>query len=517
MTEQLIKDIVIVGGGTAGWMTACALATVLPVRHRIRLIESDAISTIGVGEASIPSMRAFNELVRIDESEFMRQTQGTFKLGIEFRNWGKPGESYVHGFGRIGRDQIAAPFYQYWLKMRQQGKAPSLDHFSINTLAPRTNKFMLPLADRPTSPLADIAYAFHFDAGLYAKYLRMLSEQRGVTRLEGRIVDTTLAHDGAVAELVMESGERVKGDFFIDCSGMVGLLIEKALKTGYEDWTHWLPCDSAIAVPTANAGPLTPYTRSTARAVGWQWRIPLQHRMGNGYVYSSQFIDHADAQSVLLQHLEGEALAQPRRIKFTTGKRKQAWNKNVLAIGLSGGFMEPLESTSIHMVYTAIVRLITLFPSRTFSQTDIRTYNRLTDQEYGYIRDFLIAHYKINSRVGEPFWDYCRHMSVPDALQERIDLFSSHGRIIRNGDELFALDSWVQVMHGQGLHPRGYHPLVDQRSEVDIAAFLANVEHVIKACVDVMPSHDEFIAATCAAPKLDRPAPAQVSPQSATN
>ena len=502
MSADKIKEIVIVGGGTAGWMTAAAFSRLLPFGHNIRLIESDQISTIGVGEATIPSIRAFNQLLNLDEDEFMRQTQATFKLGIEFVNWGKQGDSYIHGFGQIGRDQVLAKFYQYWLKLYQLGEVGDLEEFSINTVAPRHGKFIRPPKDMPNSPLADIAYAFHFDAGLYAKYLRGMSEQQGVTRIEGRIVETKLREaDGFIESLMMENGEQIFGDLFIDCSGLAGLLIEKALHTGYEDWSHWLPADSAIAVPCASNDRLLPYTRSTAHSAGWQWRIPLQHRTGNGHVFSSKFMSADEAQAILMANLDGEALAEPRHIKFTTGKRKKAWNKNCVAIGLAGGFMEPLESTSIHMVQTAITRLLSLFPDSGFNQIDIDAYNEQSDEEYERIRDFLIVHYKLNAREGSAFWTYCQQMEVPKNVQQRIDLYRSKGRLFRKGDELFADASWLQVMHGQGLRASGYHPLVDQRSQQDIAVFLEQVQKTIRKCVDVMPTHEEYIAATCAAQK----------------
>ena len=503
MSLGLVKNIVIVGGGTAGWMTAAAMSALISNGCKIRLVESDEISTIGVGEATIPVIRGFNQLIGVDENEFLRQTQGTFKLGIEFVNWSKQGESYIHGFGVIGRDQLLAKFYQYWLKLYQAGKAPGVEHYSINTMAASMNKFMRAATDSGDSPLSDISHAFHFDAGLYAKYLRGLSEARGVRRTEGRIVDTVLrADDGFVEAIVMENGERIEGDLFVDCSGFRGLLIEGALKTGYEDWSHWLPCDRAIAVPCESVSPLLPYTRATAHDAGWQWRIPLQHRIGNGHVYSSKFMEPEQAESILMNNLDGKPLAQPRHLKFTTGKRKRAWNKNVVAIGLAGGFMEPLESTSIHLVQTGITRLLMMFPHLGYDQADIDSFNEATDNEYAAIRDFLILHYKLNAREGKPFWDYCRNMEIPATLQRRMDLYRSNGRIVRASDELFTETSWLQVMHGQGLRAKGYHPLVDQRSEADIAAFLVNVKDVVLRCAEHMPTHEEYIASCCAAPKM---------------
>jgi tryptophan halogenase len=498
-----IRDIVIAGGGTAGWRTAAALAQLLPAGHRFRLVESDLIATIGVGEATIPAIRHFNDALGIDEDDFLRRTQGTFKLGIEFADWGKPGDSYIHGFGKFGQDIAMTRFHQFWLKLYQAGEAPDLAHYSINTMAPRAAKFMRPPADMPNSPLADIAYAFHFDAGLYAQYLRAYSEARGVLRTEGRIVDTVLrASDGFIEALVMENGERIEGDLFIDCSGLSALLIEKALHTGFDDWSHWLPCDSAIAVPCASSGPLLPYTRATARPAGWQWRIPLQHRTGNGHVYAGKFMDAAEAEAILMANLDGEPLAAPRHIRFAPGKRKKAWNRNCVAIGLAGGFLEPLESTSIHLVQTAITRLIHFFPDAGFSQPDIDAFNAQADTEYEQVRDFLILHYKATARTGSLFWDYCRGMEVPDSLQRRMDLYRSRGRIVRHGEELFTEINWLQVMHGQGLRAQGYHPLVDQRTPAEIAAFLGDVRDVIRKCVDVMPAHADFIAAHCAAHSL---------------
>lgn len=503
MSDKNIKDIVIVGGGTAGWSSAAVLSQLLPNGHNYRLIESDLISTIGVGEATIPSMRTFNDLLGISENEFMKETQGTFKLGIEFVNWGVNKTKYFHGFGLVGRDQQTAKFLHYWLKLKQLGIVDELDPYSINTVAAMQGKFSVGRPDLPNSPLSDLNYAYHFDAGMYAKYLRTYSEKRGVKRTEGKIVETRLREsDGFIESLVMESGEVIKGDFFIDCSGMVGLLIEKALKTGYEDWSHWLPCDSAIAVPCELGGTQQAITRSTAHEAGWQWRIPLQHRIGNGHVFSSKFIEAEKAQTTLMNNLDGKALADPRLIRFTTGKRKKAWNKNCLAIGLSGGFLEPLESTSIHMIKTGLMRLVTLFPDKNFEQVNIDNYNQLTDIEYEQVRDFLILHYKVNTRNDSEFWKYCQSMDIPSSLQARLDLFASHGRIRCEGDELFSVDSWFEVMYGQGLHPRNYNPVVDQLSTDEVAGFLSNVRSVISKCVNAMPNHYDYIREHCQAKKM---------------
>ncbi len=500
MTPSLIKTIVIVGGGTSGWMTATSLATVLRGRYEIRLVESDEIGIVGVGEATIPMIQRFNKVVGIDEAEFLKATNGTFKLGIEFVNWGKLGDRYMHGFGRLGQDLWTVPFEQYWHKMRKLGKAHDLGEYSITRAAAKAHKFMPAAADVPNSPLGDIAYAYHFDASLYARYLRGLCEARGVKRTEGKIVQVTQREgDGHVDALVLESGERVEGDLFIDCSGFRGLLIEETLQTGFEDWSHWLPCDRAFAVPCESAPQLLPYTRSTAHRAGWQWRIPLQNRIGNGHVFSSAHVSEDEAAATLLANLDGKPLAVPRLIKFKAGMRKLAWNKNVVAVGLAGGFLEPLESTSIHLVQAAVSQLISFFPDKGFNPTDIAEFNRQTRFHFERIRDFIILHYHLNQRTDSDFWKGCAAMDVPETLKEKMALFKTHGRLFRFNDELFAEVGWLQVMQGQNLVPDAYHPLVDLQSEADIAEYLGSVRDVIGKCVDVMPGHAEYVARYCAA------------------
>ncbi len=495
--------IVIVGGGTSGWMTAAALSKVLRGRYPITLVESEEIGTIGVGEATIPMIQLFNRMVELDEDDFMRETQATFKLGIEFVNWGQLGDRYVHGFGTIGQDTWTVDFHQYWLKQYLAGKAKELDAYSINTMACKHNKFMRPKLDMPKSPLSQIAYAFHFDASLYARYLRKFSEARGVRRVEGLIESVSKNADGSrVTGLKLRSGETVDGDLFIDCSGIRALLIEGAMQAGFEDWTHWLPCDRAVAVPCASAPVLLPYTRSTARAAGWQWRIPLQHRIGNGHVYSSRYMSQDEATSILMSNLDGESLAAPRHISFTPGRRRETWKGNVVSIGLASGFLEPLESTSIHLVQMGIAHLLTFFPNAGFDAASTAEYNRVMQREYEWVRDFIILHYKATERDDTPFWNYCRTMDVPETLQQRIDLFRSHGRVLREGNELFTKVSWLQVMHGQRIKAESHHPLTDVLPESEIDKYLDEVAGVIESCTDYMPTHAQFIADHCAAKPL---------------
>ncbi len=501
MPDRRIRTIVVVGGGTAGWMAAAALAKILGGDCRIRVIESAEIGTVGVGEATVPHLKLFNQVLEIDEIEFVRRTQGTFKLGIEFVDWGGIGERYVHGFGTIGHDYGLLPFHQYWLKLFLQGRAAQIGAYSLNTVAAPLGKFMTSAADAPPgSPLANIAYAYHFDAGLYAAYLRSYAEARGALRTEGRIVEVQLRpEDGFIAGVRLAGGETISGDLFIDCSGFRGLLIEEALHAGYEDWTRWLPCDRALAVASKPTAAPTPFTRSTARGAGWQWRIPLQHRTGNGYVFASSFVGEDEAARALLANLDGPAQGDPRLLKFTTGMRKQCWTRNCVALGLSGGFLEPLESTSIYMIQSGIARLINLFPDRDFSPELRDRYNSQTRFEFERIRDFLVLHYCATRRRDTAFWRHCGDMAIPDLLEGNIRLFRDSGRFFRNAEEMFAVTSWVQVMLGQGIVPRGYHPAVDRLPDGTLADLVGGVQQVVAACALAMPTHAQFIARHCAA------------------
>ncbi|HEY0436594.1 MAG TPA: tryptophan halogenase family protein, partial [Phenylobacterium sp.] len=419
--ESTIRDVVIVGGGTAGWMAAAALSRLRANGvTRITLIESDEIGTVGVGEATIPPIQTFNALLGIDEADFLRHTQGTFKLGIQFVGFTRPGHVYMHPFGGFGADMEAIKFYQFWLKLNALGQTPGIEAYSLCATAAGLGRFERPVPER-AGPLSSLTYAYHFDASLYARYLRAYSEAQGVTRREGKVVDVNLrGEDGFIESVTLAGGDKVAGDLFIDCSGFRGLLIEQALKTGYEDWSHWLACDSAVAVPCAGVENPTPYTRCSARDGGWQWRIPLQHRVGNGYVYSSAHVSDEEAAATVLANLDAPALAEPRVLRFKTGMRRKAWNRNCVALGLSSGFMEPLESTSIHLIQAGITKLLALFPDRGFDPVEIAEYNRLTEIQWSHIRDFIILHYKATERDDTSFWRQCRTMSIPESLERKI-------------------------------------------------------------------------------------------------
>jgi tryptophan halogenase len=494
MSEFGQRRIVVVGGGTAGWMTAAALGRFCLPGMSVTLVESDEIGIVGVGEATIPSINMFNQSLGIDEAEFLAATGGTYKLGIAFDGWGKPEEAYVHAFGLVGSALGVVPFHHYWLRGLKLGIAKPLGHYILHTIAIAGNRFAH-VQRPPNSVLPPMPYAFHFDASLYARFLRGFAEKLGVARQEGKIVAVERnSENGDIAAVLLANGTRVAGDLLVDCSGFRGLLIEQELEAGFEDWSHWLQCDRAIAVPCARVDPLIPLTRSIARKGGWQWRIPLQHRIGNGYVFSSSRISEDEAAATLLANLDGEAMAEPRTIRFTTGRRRQTWIRNVVSIGLSAGFIEPLESTSIHLIQTAINRLLELLPAGEISQAMRDDYNARSAFEMERIRDFIIFHYHANQREGDPFWDELRAMEVPEPLQHKMDLFRASGRVTASFDELFDARAWIQVMIGQNLIPETYHPIADLIPEARLREFLDGLERAHIDDVSRMPEHGQFVA-----------------------
>ncbi|MEO1043897.1 MAG: tryptophan halogenase family protein [Pseudomonadota bacterium] len=502
MTETQQRDaepvrLVIMGGGTAGWMAAAALSQYFSNALNITLIESEAIGTVGVGEATIPQIRLFNTGLGIDEAEFVRATAGTFKLGIEFVDWHRKGSSYIHGFGDVGAKVGLVPFYHYWLRYRAEGGNRDIDQLSLNVLAARARRFGR--SGRQAGIVRSLPYAYHFDALHYAAYLRRYAEQRGVMRREGRVVAAEQdTESGDITALSLESGETIAGDFFIDCSGFRGFLIGETLGSDYQDWSHWLPCDRAVAMPTTGDGRLEPFTRSTARGAGWQWHIPLQHRTGNGHVYCSAYMDSDAATQILLDNAPGDRLAEPRHLRFTTGKRREVWKNNCVALGLSSGFLEPLESTSIHLIQTGLARLMALFPGRQRAPHLIAEYNAQADEEYAAIRDFLILHYHATERDDTEFWRYCRTMAVPDSLQHKLDMFRSSGQIIRQHQELFDVTSWLQVMWGQGERAGAYHPMVDAVPAEELQSVVSKVaQDNVQQC-NRLPVHANYIAENCA-------------------
>jgi tryptophan halogenase len=495
--------VVIVGGGTAGWMSAAAIRRQLRTEdYSVTLIESDEIGTVGVGEATLPHIKIFNDMLGIDEAQFMRATRATFKLGIQFCDWDQPGDCYIHPFGAFGEPWGGVEFQHHFFRaLRAGGQRCSIQDYSYSVVAARNNAFEFPNEDRKSIG-STYSYAYHFDAGLYAAYLRSWAIERGVRRIEGRVCDVSRnPTSGDVVDLTLRSGERVTGDLFIDCSGFRALLLGNVMGVAWEDWTHWLPCDRALAVPCARLGALAPYTRATARRAGWTWRIPLQHRTGNGYVFSSQFINDVDAENALLAALEGTAHGEPRLLRFSPGRRERAWCGNCVAIGLASGFLEPLESTSIYLIQAAVTDLVNLMP-RPGSGIDPRLvaeFNRLNEMQYERIRDFLVLHYIANRRIGEPLWDYVRSMPLPESLDHKLRLFRSRAVLPNYQYGLFARDSWLAVLVGQGILPEGYDRLADAFTLAALDERLADFRNQIQTNVDAMSSHDAFIAEYCRA------------------
>jgi tryptophan halogenase len=488
-----LKRIVVAGGGTAGWMAAAALARTLGKAIELTLVESEAIGTIGVGESTIPPLVAYNRLLGINEADFMRATQATFKLGILFDDWKDIGTRYFHSFGFTGTDHWSAGFQHFWLYGRERGLAQSYDDYCLELIAALQSKFAHLPEDR-------MNYAYQLDSGLYAKFLRQMAEADGTKRIEGKIAHVALdGESGDIASLTLDNGTVIEGDLFLDCTGFRALLIEQNLHAGFDDWTHWLPCDSAIAIQTASVGPPVPYTRAMAHDAGWQWRIPLQHRVGNGIVYCSRYLDHDAALERLLANIEGETIVPPNKLRFVTGARRKQWHRNCIAVGLSGGFMEPLESTSIHLIQRAVLRLIRMLPLGEISPRDVAEFNDQQFQDMLQIRDFLILHYKATDRGDSPFWRQCRDMDVPDTLTQKIELFRETGRVFRRNEELFAENSWVQVMMGQGITPRAWHPIAEKLSDEELERFLSTIRDNVARTVSGLPEHGAYVARYCGA------------------
>lgn len=497
-----IKSIIIAGGGTAGWMAAAALSRMLDTsKVKITLVESASIGTVGVGEATIPNIATFNQMLGIKERDFMTATQATIKYGIEFVGWTKDNENYFHPFGTHGRDMMGLSFHQFWRKMSLAGKADRIETYCASAMAAKQGKACL-ASREPNSLMSTLSHAYQFDATRYAAFLRQYSENKGVSRIEGKITDVDVnAESGFIETLLLDNGQSLSGEFFIDCTGFRALLTNKVLGTPYKNWSHWLPCNSALAVGSEKMAETVPYTRATARKAGWQWRIPLQHRTGNGYVYSSDFISDDAASKALLETLETSPAGQPKQLRFTTGQREKMWTKNCVALGLSGGFLEPLESTSIYLIQAGISRLLALFPNSGFNPTEIQEYNKLMDMEFEQVRDFLILHYVANERRGEPFWDYVRNMPIPDSLTRKIELFESGGRFFRYDGDLFSETSWVAVFLGQNILPESYNPVVDGLPEHEIEARLNAIKSELAQSVPQMPTHEEFLSRYCPASK----------------
>ena len=493
MQRTPIHKVVIAGGGTAGWMAAASLAKLLGRTLDITLVESDEIGTVGVGEATIPTLLTLHQLLKIKEQDFARAVQGTFKLGISFESWRDVGEDYIHSFGWTGQDSWAAGFQHFWLKGRRMGISREFGEYCKEWAAARGDRFAV-------LPSGGLNYAYHMDASLYARFLRGMAEEHGAVRREGRIADVEQdPESGFITALRLQSGQRVEGDLFIDCTGFRGLLIEGALGVGYDDWRHWLPCDSAIAVQTESVGPPKPYTRSIAREAGWQWRIPLQHRVGNGIVFSSAHWSDDEAQARLSGSVQGRVLTEPRVIRFHAGQRRRHWRKNCVAMGLASGFIEPLESTSIHLIQRSVIRLVQMFPYDGIREPDVAEFNGQMQFEIDNVRDFIVLHYHVTNRTDTAFWRECRAMDIPDSLRHRIELFRQAGRVFKVPTELFGENSWIQVMLGQGLTPEQYHPIVNMMSDDELSRFLTGIRDSVERFVGQLPEHQRFIDHYCKA------------------
>lgn len=496
--QQPVREVVIIGGGTAGWIAAALLTRLLGQVVAITLVESEELGTIGVGEATIPPILSLNRALGLDEGDFLRETGGTIKLGIEFEGWGRPGDSYMHAFGGIGKDFPLCSFHHFHTRYRQSHADSSLWDYSLNYQAAKQGKFAH-LDRLGKTQLQGLAYAYHFDASRYAALLRRLSEARGVKRVEGLVEGASLdPESGAVRQVHMKGGASLAGDFFVDCSGFRGLLIEQQLHAGYEDWQHWLPCNRALAVQTQNTEAPLPYTRAIAHEAGWRWRIPLQHRVGNGLVYCDRHLSEEAAHERLAALLadEGAPITEPRALRFTTGCRRRPWVGNCVAVGLASGFLEPLESTSIHLIQTAVMRLARLFPRQGLGPSAADEYNRQTREEWEHVRDFLVMHYKLNAREGS-FWRECAEMPIPDSLAHKIELFKGSGRAQNPQEALFKDIAWQQVLIGQGAAPADYHPLVDTLDDRQLEALMQDLRRLIASALAPLPSHQDWLAEAC--------------------
>lgn len=493
--QRKVNKVVILGGGTAGWMSAALIKKLMGNRIDVELVESEAIGTVGVGEATIPPIQLYNSALGLNEAEFIRETKATIKLAIKFDNWKDVGDSYYHTFGAAGKSLAFCHFHHLLKRSQQLGNRSHLWDYDLNYLCAEAGRFAF---INSKDPILDIPYAYHFDASLYALFLRKYSEKLGVKRTEGIVKDVSqCGESGFIQSLILADEREISGDLFVDCSGMAAVLIQKKLSTGYEDWGHWLRCDRAVALPSERFEKTLPYTRSIAHSAGWQWRIPLQHRNGNGLVYSSNHYSDDEAANLLMSNLESQAIGEPNFIRFRTGRSLKQWNKNVIAVGLSSGFLEPLESTSIHLIQSAVVRLIHHFPHREIDDSMVEEYNKQSKVEFEQIRDFIILHYHVNQRTDSHFWRELRHMEIPDSLAHKIQIFSDNGQLFREQNDLFAESSWLQVMLGQGIEPKDYHPIANNIEETKLMSMLKQVQSIKNEPVSQLPTHDEFLKNIC--------------------